>query len=396
MELTYHDIMKADFSGLTTAAQKWRDMADAFGSLHTDYKKSASKRLSGWQGESSAAYRLTETQIFEQLTGAKKQARSMAKMLDAAQEMLTSARDALKAVRDSAMKDGGMKVDEYGKCTLDTSEMTREEAQSALRDPSRADTERQWNAAIQRGVAQVEQVDLLVKKALEMTSEDGDPRAGVVGFNTTPPRDFAEFTRKIAEQQAERAKDKAAKTSPDLVSGISQGLKTFATSSPGLRVDQRLLLAVAEGATETAGYNNTKGICLDVSGGIGVTSGGVETCLVTTKRPDGGTQVSALWSPAVQSAGWESGVSATLSGMKSNADDIEQLKGGGWNKGAGLHAGPGAAVNYGTSFGSRNDKGDLVQTFSLGAGAGVSTEVNTGFTRTYGTVLWESPKKGGK
>jgi len=397
MQLTYHDIMKADFGGLTTAAKEWRGMADAFGTLETNYTKDVKKKLAGWHGSSSAAYRISEVQIMGQLSGAKRQARSVAKMLDTAHQMLTAARDALKAARDAAEDEGGMKVDEYGKCNLDTSKMTSEEAKSALREPSRADTERHWNSVIQRGVAEVEQVDLLVRKALEAASVDGDPREGVVGFNDNAPRDFEEFAKRLSEKQAEQVrKGKSRGISPALARGIAHGVKAFITSPLQGNIDQRVLLATVEGFTEAADFNKTKGLCLDVSGGIGVTSGGAEVCMVTTRRPDGGTQISALWSPTVQTAGWESGASVTLSGMKSNADDISQIKGGGWNKGAGFHAGPGVAANHGTAFGAVNSKNAPIQSYYLGGGAGVSTELNTGFTRTYGTVLWESPKKDGK
>lgn len=319
MELTYRDIMDAKFDGLTTAATQWRRMSRAFGSLRTDYTTHVGRKLSGWHGDSSAAYRISEIGILEQIDKAKHQATSTAQLLENARDMLSEARDAVKAVRKDAVHEGGMNVDEYGKCTFDTSNMTGPEAQSALRDPTRADTERAWNNAIQRAVEGVQQIDTLIMGALKAAATDGDP-SGSVGFNGDAPKDFTAFAKDLAERQAEKAekaKEKSVHLSTNTLRGIVHGVQTFARF-PG-RLDQKMIVGAAEGFTEAAGYNQTQGLCANVSVGSGGRGLGGEGCLVITKKRDGGAQISTLYSSSVSSAGLNAGSSASFGVLKSNA-----------------------------------------------------------------------------
>lgn len=383
MELTYHDIMKADFSALTTTAKQWRKMGNAFGVLRTDYTTHAGKKLAAWQGDSSSAYRITEIAALGQLSDAKKQARSMATLLDDAHDILTAAREVLKRVRDSAKEEGGMKVDEYGKCTLDTSKMTAEEAQAALKDPSRMDAEKSWNLAIQRGVQAVEQADLLIMRSLKAAA-DGDP-GETVGFNSHPPKDLASFAEKLARSEAVKQRKKVTQGS-----FVKVGLHVLisAVKAPGSWED-RLAIGVTQGLLAANGYDNAQGMCVNLSAGIGA-SAGLETCLVSVKKPNGKTQMSVIATPAGNTAGWDFGVSGDFTALKSNADDIEQLKGMGWNQEVSYHPiGVGGAVKHEYAMGAENAKGDKVHTYGIGVGPGAGASAETGFGRTYILLKFE-------
>ncbi|MGP3974992.1 hypothetical protein ACTWQF_13480 [Streptomyces sp. 8N114] len=184
MELTYHDIMNARFSALTETAKNWRAMAKRCGTLRDNYRDHVRKKLTGWAGESATAFWTSSDITLHELSAAKRQATRIAELLDDAHGRLVEAREHLKKVRDQAIHEGGMKVDEYGKCNLDTSKMTDEEAQGALHDPSRMDTEAKWNRRIQEAVKHVDDVDYDNMLALKAAAKDTDGKGESGGFNS--------------------------------------------------------------------------------------------------------------------------------------------------------------------------------------------------------------------
>ncbi|MBO8202917.1 hypothetical protein JW613_32270 [Streptomyces smyrnaeus] len=204
MELTYHDIMTARFSALTEAAKNWRSMAKRCGTLRDNYRDHVRSKLKGWAGESADAFWKSSGITLHELSAAKHQALRIAELLDDAHGRLTEAREQLKKVRDQAINEGGMKVDEYGKCNLDTSEMTDEEAQGALRDPSRMDAERKWNRRIQKAVAHVDDVDYDNMLALKAAAKDKDGKGETGGFNSKALGDVESFAGKRAADLASR------------------------------------------------------------------------------------------------------------------------------------------------------------------------------------------------
>ncbi|MGY1435323.1 DUF6571 family protein [Streptomyces reniochalinae] len=204
MELTYHDIMNADFSSLTETAKNWRILRDRCDIFHDAYHGSVRKRLKGWSGESADAFWKSSKITAHEFAAAKKQAGKIADLLDDCHNRLTAAREHLKTVRDQAVHEGGMKVDAYGKCNLDTSGMTSGEAQSALRDPGRADEETKWNGRIRDAVKHVDDVDqenMLTLKAAA-TDEDGKGEDG--GFNSEAVGDVEKYAGKRAAALIER------------------------------------------------------------------------------------------------------------------------------------------------------------------------------------------------
>ncbi|MDF4250323.1 DUF6571 family protein [Streptomyces sp. WMMB303] len=204
MELTYHDVMNADFSALSETAKNWRAMGKRCGTLRDNYRDHVRGKLKGWSGEAADAFWKSSRPTLHELSAAKHQAKKIADLLDDSHSRLTEAREHLKKVRDQAVKDGGMKVDAYGKCNLDTSEMTEEEAQSALRDPGRAGEETKWNHRIQKAVKHVDDVDYDNMKALKAAARDKDGKGESGGFNGKAVGDVEKYAAKRSADLASR------------------------------------------------------------------------------------------------------------------------------------------------------------------------------------------------
>ncbi|NGO73185.1 WXG100 family type VII secretion target [Streptomyces boncukensis] len=397
VDLTYQDVMRADFSSLTAAAKQWRAMGDAFDALRQDYANQVRNKAKGWSGEAAKSFWTASDTALYEFGAAKTQAHSIAKLLDNGHDMLTEAREVVKRARSTAEDKGGMKVDAYGKCTTDISKLTAEEAQGVLRDPTRLDTERAWTNWIQRAVQGVVAADRLVRAALESAGTDADARGDLNGFNGKAPSGLEEFARQEAALQAAKAAEKAEKKKADdlsrkITKGTLVGLYLFLRSGGDLG---KFAASSINAVAEATGYNKTQGICLNFSAGAGI-GGSLDTCLIATRRPDGGVQLSSTFSPAAQTEGWDFGVGASIGVLKSNADDISQIRGGGWDKGGSVKSGPlGVDFNRSDAFGAKNSKGDSVSSYFLGVGPGAEGKIGTGFSRTYGNVLWESPPQRG-
>ncbi|WP_374986418.1 hypothetical protein [Streptomyces fradiae] len=176
-----------------------------------------------------------------------------------------------------------------------------------------------------------------------------------------------------------------------LVRGIGRGLGIF-NRQPAPGLGAKLVGTVIDGVAECTGFNTTHGVAVSGSLGFGVGVGG-EVALVHTRTPDGRSQINLMYSGGSTAAGWDFGGSANVGIVKSNADDIGQLKGTGWDKGGSLHAGVGLWGNHQNAIGSTNAKGEDVATFSGGIGIGLGNEVSTGFSQANGWTLWEEGKK---
>lgn len=120
---------------------------------------------------------------------------------------------------------------------------------------------------------------------------------------------------------------------------------------------------------------------------------GYEVSLASTTTPDGNTQIGILTSKSVSSSGVDFGLSGTAGTFKSNADDISQLEGKGWDKGGSLKAGVGLYGTHQTAIGTSNSKGEGVNSVSYGLGVGLGAEVNGGYSNA--ETLWRK-EFGGK
>ncbi|WCN07362.1 RHS repeat-associated core domain-containing protein [Streptomyces sp. M92] len=134
---------------------------------------------------------------------------------------------------------------------------------------------------------------------------------------------------------------------------------------------------------------NTWGACISVSGGA-VLMGTLGGCVMVSRNADGDWDLGVSGSPAISGVG--GGLSADLTGLTSNADSLDQLRGWGWDKEVSAHYGIGGLASHESSFnldGSwvRNSKGEPVWATEVGGGPGVEGGVETGLNYTWGCSL---------
>lgn len=221
-----------------------------------------------------------------------------------------------------------------------------------------------------------------------------------MGFNSAAHGDFRRYEAEEkawralkAAEAAEAAKQRAEQEKPAdsrltaLVRGAVSGMESF--RNPG-NITSKLAMGAMDGVFGYMGHTNTKGITFSGSLGFGA-SIGAEVSLVETRRPDGGKQYGVLWSKTGGTAGWNFGASFNAGMLRSNADDIDQLKGAGWDKSLSGHAGLGIWGNHQNAIHTENSKGEPVTTFSGGIGTGAGLEAATGFS--FAEELWRAEDK---
>ncbi|ATW49726.1 DUF6571 family protein [Streptomyces peucetius] len=203
---TYHEVMTTDLSKLTTAADKWDDMAGEFKKLEEQYKRDVHGISMGqtWLGVSSNAANGRFTVTLNEYKAAQKEAKAIAALLRDAHTQFVDLRGKLKSVRDDAVKDG-MKVSEQGYVSFDTARLSDSERSAYVHDPSYQESARsaagEWNQAITAAVKAVSDADDGVRIALEAVVIDSNLQDGTYnGFNAGAKGDVEEY-------EAEHAKD---------------------------------------------------------------------------------------------------------------------------------------------------------------------------------------------
>lgn len=130
-------------------------------------------------------------------------------------------------------------------------------------------------------------------------------------------------------------------------------------------------------------YSNTSGVCVSGSAVAGIGAGGGPCFMLV------GDDYAFAWVTEAQ-VGPEVGGGFTLDFVRSNADDISQVRG--MSSGLGGTGGPLSASHRGT-FNTRNSRGDTVHSFtgSIGPSLGLGGSAGTGNTKiaTVGTVAGE-------
>ncbi|GAA2105315.1 hypothetical protein GCM10009801_81610 [Streptomyces albiaxialis] len=204
MQLTYHDIMNADLSALTTAAGEWRKMAEGCETVRNNYRDHVRTKLKGWSGDASTSFWLSSNTTLHELSAAKTQAEKVASLLDDAHERLVEARKHLTSVRDAAIEEGGMKVDEYGKCTTDTSKLLTKDVDGAASNPVRMHAEAKWTRRIQKAVQHVDDTDYDNMLALKAAAKDTDGKGDKNGFNSRAVGDVEKYAAQRSADLAMR------------------------------------------------------------------------------------------------------------------------------------------------------------------------------------------------
>ncbi|MCC9708305.1 hypothetical protein E4N62_25405 [Streptomyces sp. MNU76] len=404
--LTYQDVITVRINVLRTAAKDWDDMAGAFDELESLYaaKVEGVATDGTWIGVSAGAAGDRFAATRKQFADAQVEARALASILRDAHERFSRLVGRVKDLAVEA-KHADMHINTMGEATYDFSKLTamRHDPEYLTHVSKAKEAEAAWTEVIKTAVQAVAQADQGVKLALrEAVGIKGwagrliDQALGQGHkFNGAAVDDIETYERGAKKEEeerkaaAEREKEKEGDQEENLktiIRGISYAVDTF-SKQPG-DVGTKFVGTTIEGVAEFTGFNNTKGISLSGSIGFGVGIGG-EVSLVNTLTPDGRSQINLMYSKTATTAGWDFGASGNVGIVKSNADDISQLKGTGWDKSGSFHAGIGAWGSHQNAIGATNSKGEDVSTFSGGIGLGVGNEVSTGFSQADGWTLWE-------
>ncbi|WP_180685393.1 hypothetical protein [Streptomyces gossypiisoli] len=408
--LTYQDVVTVKLGVLLTAAKDWDDMASGFEDLEALYaaKVEAVANDGGWIGVSAgeASSRFAGTR--KQLAHAQTETRAIASLLRDAYQRLSELIGHVKDLVEQAEKDE-MSVNSKGEAVYDFSRLTpmRHDPDYPKHMSQAKEAEEAWTQKIKNAVQAVDAEDQIVRGALRKAAgvkgffgRIRDPLGLDHGFNGAAVGDLETYEKEAKREEAERraeaeqrkkeaeSEDETLKT---VLRGITRGLETF-NRQPSLDLGSKFVGTAIDGLAEYTGFNNTQGITLSGSLGFGVGVGG-DISLVHTRTPDGRSQINLMYSKTATSAGWDVGGSLNVGIVRSNADDISQLKGAGWDKGGSLHAGVGLWGGHQNAIGATNSKGEDVGTFSGGVGLGLGNEISTGFSQADGWTLWEEGKK---
>ncbi|WP_233436088.1 DUF6571 family protein [Streptomyces anulatus] len=200
--LTYSDVMTTDLGKLTTAADKWDDMAAEIKKVETRYKDSVQRITIGpaWLGASASDAGLNFAATRYEYAAAQTQAKAIASLLRDAHNDFVRLKRNLENQRAAAVK-AGMNVSEGGVVSFDYQRLTEGERSAARHDPDYMESirksEASWSKALDDCVKAVDDADQGVKIALEAVTKDGyggrnDNTLGI-GFNADAKGDVEEY-----------------------------------------------------------------------------------------------------------------------------------------------------------------------------------------------------------
>ncbi|MFI1365746.1 hypothetical protein [Streptomyces griseochromogenes] len=407
-KLTYQDVVTADLGALITAAQDWDEMAGGFDDLGTLYgaQVEAFANDGRWVAVSADAAASQFAVTRKQFADAQTEARAIASLLRETYERFSQLIGRVRDLVGQAEKDN-MTVNSKGEAVYDLRKLApfRSEPDYAQYVAQVQKAEVSWTKKIRDAVQAVDEEDEIVERALckaagieSWFQRILDPLNQNHSFNGAADGDIATYEQEAKKEEAEeraeeerkrQEKEARGRTLKHIVGGIIKGATIFSQQPGGLGT--KLVGTAIEGIAGVTGYNNTQGITIGGSLGFGVGISG-SISLVETRTPDGRNQLNLMYSGGETTAGWDFGASANIGVVKSNADDISQLKGAGWDKSGSFHVGPGIWGAYQNAIGTTNSKGDPVGTASYGGGIGLGNEVATGFSNADGWTLWESGK----
>lgn len=190
--LTYSEVMTTDLGKLTTAADKWDEVAAEIKKVETRYKDSVQRITIGpsWLGRSASDAGLNFAATRYEYTAAQTQAKAIASLLRDAHNDFVRLKRNLENQRAAAVK-AGMNVSEGGVVSFDYQRLTEGERSAARHDPDYMESIRKavasWSKALDDCVKAVDDADQGVKIALEAVTKDGygdknDNTLGI-GFN---------------------------------------------------------------------------------------------------------------------------------------------------------------------------------------------------------------------
>ena len=190
---TYHEIMSADLSALTTAAERWEGMAGEFAQQERAYRRDVYGITVGpaWTGMSAEAAHGRFDVTLKEFQYAQTEAKAIASLLRDAHAQFVELKGRLTAARREAVA-AGMRVSERGLVSVDGEH------------DADAESVRSWQDRIDKAVRDVTDADTGVQLALRAAVVDSDPLVGGRGFNGRAMGDIEKYEALEAEGALEK------------------------------------------------------------------------------------------------------------------------------------------------------------------------------------------------
>ncbi|MFI0243172.1 hypothetical protein [Streptomyces sp. NPDC016845] len=186
---TYHDILTVNLSALSTAADRWEEMAKEFHDQEVAYARDVHgiSMGPGWSGLSADAANRRFDITLGEFQKAQTEAKAVASLLREAHHQFSEVRKRLKSARADATK-AGMAVSSEGAVSFDTTDLTDGERTALHHDPSYQDSVgtavTEWQNYLDQIVKDAEKADHSVQTALDGVVVDSDAADGTpTGFN---------------------------------------------------------------------------------------------------------------------------------------------------------------------------------------------------------------------
>ncbi|TLQ43349.1 hypothetical protein [Streptomyces marianii] len=281
--LTYKEVTTTKFGHLTTAADKWDEVAREFKKVETSYGDSVQKITMGpdWTGVTvGTAYTNFAATRYE-YAAAQTQAKAIAKLLRDAHEQFTELKGRLDSVIKAAQEDH-MLIDENGVATRDPKSISRMEQNELSHVPeaqaAKRKREEAWTKRIKDAVQAFDDADGGVKIALEGVVKDegygGNDETAGVGFNAKAQGDIEEYEARHSADIATRINKGESVPAADLAE-LNRSLRdnskdtTFSqTFLNGVGADGTLKLANRIDSLAYGKDKENKGTYESIKGGI--------------------------------------------------------------------------------------------------------------------------------
>ncbi|MEU8974744.1 DUF6571 family protein [Streptomyces monashensis] len=216
---TYHEILTADLSTLTTAAERWDGMAKDFNKQETAYRRDVHgiTLRPTFAGESQQAANARFSVRLTEFQSAQTEAKAIASLLRETHTRFVDLRKKLESARDDAIAKG-MKVSDQGVVSLDDDKLTTRDRQRLATDTDYGLSMRKsvtsWQAHIDQCVKDVDDADKGVEVAFTTVVKGPDMGDGTVpGFNGKAQGDIDKYEAQEADDIARRVA-KGEKVSP--------------------------------------------------------------------------------------------------------------------------------------------------------------------------------------
>jgi hypothetical protein len=223
---TYHEIMSADLSTLTTAADRWDGMAKKFAEQEKAYRRDIHGISMGpmWSGLSAQAANGRFDVTLKEFRNAQVEAKAVASLLRDAHTQFTELRKKLQMKKTDAIK-AGMAVSDSGVVSYDTAQLGDGERAALRHDPDYQQSVHTavaaWQADIDRLVKAVGDADRGVDIALAAVVIDSNVNDGTLnGFNGQAQGDIEKYAAAAAAEKGDTKTDGWKSEGETSVSGL--------------------------------------------------------------------------------------------------------------------------------------------------------------------------------